>query len=453
MDRRTIPSGSPFESVIGFSRAILVGDRAFVSGTAPVMPDGAEPPPDPYGQAKRCLQIIVAALRAAGAGPEDVVRTRTYLVDAADWQEVCCAHGEVFADVRPASTMVVVSGLLDPRWRVEIEADAILALSRRVGQAIGRSSRAARGCRDSNAPAIPAIIGITTTTNATRPMGLPRVPRSLRDTEQGDRQEPHRDGEEAAKHGNDSGARARYGSSHWGSAPTATNIALSRRDSVETNATITPTMIGATAAPAAMKPRRRGNAGPEHVVHARHHCPRVASRDALCPPDLFLTQDDRGPEDEPRVRGRLAARLVSELLGAFRRHDVVGPGTEGPVRGDTRFYRLHEDPRIGVFSAWVRRDPHDAVRDDPRPDPDDFALVQRLDPVLCMEGAKQIGIADDQLTPCQVAVSGPVLGDRFLRPEHGDRSLVVVIVSWDDLHRWSVRRDERRWGMRSGGLR
>jgi enamine deaminase RidA (YjgF/YER057c/UK114 family) len=104
----------------------VAGDRVFVSGTAPVMPDGAEPPTDPYGQAKRCLEIIVAALRTAGAAPEDVVRTRMYLVDAADWEEVGRAHGEVFADIRPASTMVVVSTLLDPRWRVEMEADAIV---------------------------------------------------------------------------------------------------------------------------------------------------------------------------------------------------------------------------------------------------------------------------------------------------------------------------------------
>jgi len=126
MDRRLIPSGSPYEPVIGFSRAVVVGDRVFVSGTAPVMPDGAEPPTDPYGQAKRCLEIIVEALRSAGARPEDVVRSRTYLVDAADWEEVGRAHGEVFADVRPASTMVVVSALLDPRWRVEMEVDAIV---------------------------------------------------------------------------------------------------------------------------------------------------------------------------------------------------------------------------------------------------------------------------------------------------------------------------------------
>jgi enamine deaminase RidA (YjgF/YER057c/UK114 family) len=126
MERRLISSGSPYEPVIGFSRAVVVGDRVFVSGTAPVMPDGAEPPTDPYGQAKRCLEIIVEALRTAGAEPEDVVRTRTYMVDAADWEEVGRAHGEVFADVRPASTMVVVSALLDPRWRVEMEADAII---------------------------------------------------------------------------------------------------------------------------------------------------------------------------------------------------------------------------------------------------------------------------------------------------------------------------------------
>ena len=126
MERRLISSGSPYEPVIGFSRAVVVGDRVFVSGTAPVMPDDADPPTDPYGQAKRCLEIIVEALRSAGAGPQDVVRTRTYLVDAGEWEEIGRAHGEVFADIRPASTMVVVSALLDPRWRVEMEADAII---------------------------------------------------------------------------------------------------------------------------------------------------------------------------------------------------------------------------------------------------------------------------------------------------------------------------------------
>jgi enamine deaminase RidA (YjgF/YER057c/UK114 family) len=90
------------------------------------MPDGAAPPEDAYGQARRCFEIILAALDEAGARPEHVVRTRTFLLKAKDWEEVGRAHGEVFADVRPASTMIVVSGFLDPRWIVEIEADALL---------------------------------------------------------------------------------------------------------------------------------------------------------------------------------------------------------------------------------------------------------------------------------------------------------------------------------------
>lgn len=126
MERRRIPSGSPFEPVIGFSRAVAVGDRILVSGTAPIMPGDADPPTDAGDQARRCLEIVLEALAAAGAGPDDVVRTRTYLVDAADWEAVGRAHGEVFGDVRPTSTMVVVAGLLDPRWRVEFEAEAIL---------------------------------------------------------------------------------------------------------------------------------------------------------------------------------------------------------------------------------------------------------------------------------------------------------------------------------------
>jgi len=126
MERRLIASGSPFEPVIGFSRAVVDGHHVVVSGTAPVMPDGGEPPADAYGQSKRVLEIIVAALAEAGAGPEHVVRTRTYLTDATDWEAAGRAHGEVFAEVRPASTMIVVSGFLDPRWVVEMEADAVL---------------------------------------------------------------------------------------------------------------------------------------------------------------------------------------------------------------------------------------------------------------------------------------------------------------------------------------
>jgi enamine deaminase RidA (YjgF/YER057c/UK114 family) len=90
------------------------------------MPDGGAPSPDAYGQAKRCLEIIATALAEAGATAEHVVRTRTFLVDFADWEEVGRAHGEMFREVRPASTMIVVSALLDPRWLVEIEADALL---------------------------------------------------------------------------------------------------------------------------------------------------------------------------------------------------------------------------------------------------------------------------------------------------------------------------------------
>jgi enamine deaminase RidA (YjgF/YER057c/UK114 family) len=123
--RRRVASGSPYEPVIGFSRAVRAGDRVLVSGTAPVWPDGSCDP-DPQAQAARCLEIILGALAEVGAGPEHVARTRMFLVDAADWEAVGRAHGAVFAEVRPAATMVVVAGLLDPRWRVEIEAEAVV---------------------------------------------------------------------------------------------------------------------------------------------------------------------------------------------------------------------------------------------------------------------------------------------------------------------------------------
>jgi enamine deaminase RidA (YjgF/YER057c/UK114 family) len=126
MERRLVSSGSPYEPAIGFSRAVRDGRHVFVAGTCAVMPDGGEPPPDAYGQARRCLEIIVAALGEAGAAPEHVVRTRTFLLDADDAGEVGRAHGELFGDVRPASTMIVVSAFLDPSWIVEIEADALL---------------------------------------------------------------------------------------------------------------------------------------------------------------------------------------------------------------------------------------------------------------------------------------------------------------------------------------
>jgi enamine deaminase RidA (YjgF/YER057c/UK114 family) len=124
--RRLVSSGSPYESTIGFSRAVRDGRHVFVAGTCAVVPEGGEPPAEAYGQARRCLEIIATALREAGAGPEHVVRTRTFLLDVKDADEVGRAHGELFGQVRPASTMIVVSGLLDPRWLVEIEADALL---------------------------------------------------------------------------------------------------------------------------------------------------------------------------------------------------------------------------------------------------------------------------------------------------------------------------------------
>ena len=124
--RQRVSSGSPWEPVIGFSRAVRVGDRVVVAGTAPVWPDGSCDP-DPAVQARRSLAIIEAALREAGAaGFHDVVRTRLYVTDAAHVVAVGEAHGAVFAEIRPAATIVVVAGLADPRWKVEIEAEAVI---------------------------------------------------------------------------------------------------------------------------------------------------------------------------------------------------------------------------------------------------------------------------------------------------------------------------------------
>jgi enamine deaminase RidA (YjgF/YER057c/UK114 family) len=124
-ERLRIASGSPWEPRIGISRALRVGDRVLVSGTGPIWPDGSCDP-DPRAQARRCFEIIVTALREAGAGPEHVVRTRQYIVDATDGEAVGAVHAEVFGATAPASTMIVVEGFLDPRWKVEIEAEALL---------------------------------------------------------------------------------------------------------------------------------------------------------------------------------------------------------------------------------------------------------------------------------------------------------------------------------------
>ena len=126
MERRLIRSDSPYEPVVGFSRAVVVGPHVFVAGTAPNMPEGEEPPADTYGQTRRVLEIILQALAEAGAGAEDVVRTRVFLTPEADFDGAARAHGEVFSEIRPASTMLYVSALADPRWHVEIEAQALL---------------------------------------------------------------------------------------------------------------------------------------------------------------------------------------------------------------------------------------------------------------------------------------------------------------------------------------
>jgi enamine deaminase RidA (YjgF/YER057c/UK114 family) len=125
MQRRHAASASPYESSIGFSRAIRVGDLVAVSGTAPVWPDG-EVDPDPAAQARRCFEIALGALADLGGRPEDVIRTRPYVVSPDDADAVGAVHGEVFGTVRPASTMVVVAALLDPRWRYEVELDAVV---------------------------------------------------------------------------------------------------------------------------------------------------------------------------------------------------------------------------------------------------------------------------------------------------------------------------------------
>jgi enamine deaminase RidA (YjgF/YER057c/UK114 family) len=129
MERRRVSSGSPFEGKIGFCRAVRDGDRVLVSGTAPIWPDGSFDA-DPERQAERCLEIISAALAQLGAQPADVVRTRIYLTDAGDFEAVGRAHGAVFGSARPASTMVVVKALLDERWKVEMEAEAIVGEGR-----------------------------------------------------------------------------------------------------------------------------------------------------------------------------------------------------------------------------------------------------------------------------------------------------------------------------------
>ena len=126
MERQRVSSGSPFEPIAGFSRAVRVGDRVVVAGTAPIWPDDTVDP-SVEAQTRRCLEIIGTALDEVGSGYADVVRTRLFMIDAADFPEVARVHGEVFGAIRPACTGLVVAGLLDPRWRIEIEAEAVVS--------------------------------------------------------------------------------------------------------------------------------------------------------------------------------------------------------------------------------------------------------------------------------------------------------------------------------------
>jgi enamine deaminase RidA (YjgF/YER057c/UK114 family) len=124
MSRRNISSGSPFEAEIGFSRAVRLGPLLVVAGTAPIDASGATVcPGDVYGQTRRCLKIIAAAIAEAGGAIENTIRTRIMLTDISHWPDAARAHGEVFRDIRPACTVLQVSRFIDPDWLVEIEAD------------------------------------------------------------------------------------------------------------------------------------------------------------------------------------------------------------------------------------------------------------------------------------------------------------------------------------------
>jgi len=124
VSRQLVPAVSPFAEAAGYSRVVRVGQHAYVAGTAPIMPGDADPPADPYGQTRRCLEIALDALAEGGVEPEHVVRTRIMLTRAEDFPEIARAHGDVFHDIRPVNTSYVVAALLDPRWLLEIELEA-----------------------------------------------------------------------------------------------------------------------------------------------------------------------------------------------------------------------------------------------------------------------------------------------------------------------------------------
>ena len=130
--RQKISGGSPFEPIIGFSRAVREGNAVHLSGTGPVGVDDM----DAAGQTRRVFAIAADALARAGASLDDVVRTRMYLTRMEDWEAVGRVHGEFFSEVRPAATMVVVAQLLNPAWRIEIEMDAVIPDSESGGETL-----------------------------------------------------------------------------------------------------------------------------------------------------------------------------------------------------------------------------------------------------------------------------------------------------------------------------
>jgi enamine deaminase RidA (YjgF/YER057c/UK114 family) len=136
--RRNVASGSPYEPIVGLSRAVRIGDVIAISGTAPIGPDrqtvGVG---DPAAQMRRCLEIAGAALAQLGASFADVIRTRTLLTRIEDWEVVARVHGEVFGTIRPANTIVQVTRFIDPEWLVEIEVDAVVDVRDEDGRPAG----------------------------------------------------------------------------------------------------------------------------------------------------------------------------------------------------------------------------------------------------------------------------------------------------------------------------
>jgi enamine deaminase RidA (YjgF/YER057c/UK114 family) len=126
-DSQRISSGLPYELILGYSRAVRVDDRIFVSGTTPQWPDGSIDP-DPERQLRRCFEIVEKALMEAGGRMSDIVRTRIYLTHASSVAAVEKVHGELFSVIRPANTTLIVAGLLNPDWKVEVEVDAVVGV-------------------------------------------------------------------------------------------------------------------------------------------------------------------------------------------------------------------------------------------------------------------------------------------------------------------------------------